>query len=134
MVNSWGLGILNVGASYYFIVEFGLVGAALGTAGSMAFINLLRLAQLWYLEGLQPYTLAYLKPVGATAGMAAAMATLRPLFDGAVLLVAGAAVGLATFAGLLLLLGVDPADRRLFASLYEQYRPGGTVQISRRSD
>jgi O-antigen/teichoic acid export membrane protein len=134
VVNSWGLGLLNLGASYYFIVEFGLIGAALGTAGSLAFVNVLRLAQLWYLEDLQPYTRAYAKPVAATAGMVVTMLAVQSLLDGVALLVVGTALGLAVFAALLVVLGVDPADRQLFASLFEQYRPGGTVQISRRSD
>jgi O-antigen/teichoic acid export membrane protein len=134
VVNSWGLGALNITASYYFILEFGLIGAALGSAGSIAVVNLVRLGELWYLEDLQPYTRDYLKPVGAAAGMVAAMVAVRPLFDGVVLLVAGSAVGLAVFAALLVALGVEQADRRLVGTLVSQYRPGGTVKISRRSD
>jgi len=134
VVNSWVLGLLNVGASYYFIQAFGLVGAALGTAATLAFVNLLRLAQLWYLENLQPYTREYLKPLAAAAGMAAVMLAVRPFFDGVVLLVVGSALGLTAFAALLAGLGVNPGDRRVFGGLIEQYRPGGTVSISRRSD
>jgi O-antigen/teichoic acid export membrane protein len=134
MVNSWGLGLLNVGASYYFIVEFGLVGAALGTASSLAFVNVLRLAQLWYLEDLQPYSREYVKPLAAGAAMAAVMIAVRPLFEGVVLLVVGSALGLAAFAAVLVGLGVEAGDRRVFGGLIEQYRPGGTVEISRRSD
>ncbi|WP_336136697.1 lipopolysaccharide biosynthesis protein [Natronomonas amylolytica] len=134
MVNSWGLGILNIGLSYYLVLRLGLVGAALGTAGSLAFINVLRLGQLWYLEDLQPFTRKYLKPVVAAVGMAAAMVAFRPLLEGVVLLVVGAAVGVAVFVTLLCLLGIDPRDYRLFATLFEQYRPSGTVKISRRSD
>jgi len=134
MLDSWGLGILNIGLSYYLILEFGLVGAALGTSGSIAFVNVLRLGQLWYLEDLQPYSRKYLKPLAAAAGMAAAMAAIRPFFEGTALLVVGSVVGLVVFAVLLRIFGIEPRDYRLFAGLFEQYRPGGTVQISRRSD
>jgi len=133
MVNSWGLGILNIGLSYYLLLKFGLVGAALGTAGSLGFINLLWIAQLWYLEGLQPYTREYLKPIAAAAGMAATMVVFRPLLEGVVLLVVGSLVGLTVFVVLLRALGIESRDYRLFVSLFGQYRLGGTVQISRRS-
>jgi len=134
MVNSWVLGVLNIGLSYYLLVEYGLVGAALGTAGSLAFVNVLRLAQLWYLEGFQPFTREYGKPVAAAVGMAAAMVAVRPLLEGVALLIVGSVAGLVVYAALLVALDIESRDYRLFAALFEQYRPGGSVQISRRSD
>ncbi|MFB6173361.1 MAG: oligosaccharide flippase family protein [Halobacteriales archaeon] len=124
MVNSWVLGALNVAASYYFILEFGLVGAALGTAGSMALINLVRLSQLWYLEGLQPYDRKFLKPVAAGVAMAVTATALKLVLSGVALLVVGTLVGLAAFGGTLFLLGIERRDRRLVGVLIAQYRPG----------
>jgi hypothetical protein len=66
--------------------------------------------------------------------MAAVMIAIRPLFGGVVLLIVGSALGLAAFAAVLVGLGVEAGDRRVFGGLIEQYRPGGTVEISRRSD
>jgi O-antigen/teichoic acid export membrane protein len=127
MVNSWVLGTLNVAFSYYFVLQFGLIGAALGTAGTMAVINLVRLSQLWYLEGLQPYDRRYLKPLTAAAAMAATMVAVRAVLSGVPLLVVGTGAGLATFGLVLSALGIEPRDRRLVAALFEQYRSGDGV-------
>nr|WP_267902908.1 oligosaccharide flippase family protein [Halomarina oriensis] len=66
--NNWLLAVLNVGVSYLLVLEVGLVGAAVGTAGSLALVNLLRVAELWYLEGLQPYTRRFVFPLAAGGG------------------------------------------------------------------
>jgi len=122
LVNSWVLAVLNVAASYYFVLEFGLVGAALGTAGSIAVVNLVRLAELYYLEGLQPYDAKFLKPLGAALGMAAVMTALRPFLSGVVLLVAGTAAGFLAFGGFLYLFGLERRDRLVASALYDEYR------------
>jgi len=127
MVNSWILGALNLAFSYYFVLEFGIIGAALGTAGSLALVNLVRLAQLWYLEGLQPYDARYLKPLTAAAAMAATMLALRSVFSGRLLLLVGTVAGLVTFGAVLSALGIEPRDRRLVGALFEQYRTDGGV-------
>jgi O-antigen/teichoic acid export membrane protein len=127
MVNSWVLGALNLAFSYYFVLQFGLIGAALGTAGSMAVINLVRLSQLWYLEGLQPYNARYLKPLAAAGAMAATMLAVRTALSGVTLLAAGTVAGLVAFGVTLSVLGIEPRDRRLVGGLFEQYRDGDGV-------
>jgi len=54
--------------------------------------------------------------------------------DPDVLLVVGSIAGLTVYVTLLVALDIESRDYRLFAALFEQYRPGGTVKISRRSD
>ena len=125
MVNSWMLGVLNIALSYYFVLRFGLIGAALGTGSSLAFVNLLRLGQLRYLEGLWPYDRTYLKPVAALVPASGVMALTRPMFPPSVGILAGMALGGAVFAGGLLALGVERRDRELVAALAVRYR--GTV-------
>jgi O-antigen/teichoic acid export membrane protein len=128
MVNSWVLGGLNVAFSYYFILEFGLIGAALGTAGSMAIVYLVRLSQLWYLERLQPFDATFLKPLGAGAAMTATMLGVKPLLSGTPLLVFGTLAGIVAFVGTLYLLGIEDRDRRIVGALLDQYRAGdGTL-------
>jgi O-antigen/teichoic acid export membrane protein len=112
-LNNWLLGLLNIGLSYLLLLEFGLVGAALGTAGSLVLINVLRVATLWYFEGLHPYDRAFLKPLAAAAVTAVVATALRPLLDGIALLVVGAVVTTAVFAATLVALGPEPEDRGL---------------------
>lgn len=121
--NSWALGLLNVGLSVFLVREFGLVGAALGTGGALAVVNVVRLIELWHFEGLQPFTRQYLKPAAAALAMGAAMAgvgEVAPL-SGARLVVVGLAVGLTVFAAVLGLLGVEERDRALVGSLAARY-------------
>jgi O-antigen/teichoic acid export membrane protein len=52
------------------IPRFGVVGAALGSMGSLALINLVRVLEVWMLDRLQPYRADFWKPI--VAGSAAA--------------------------------------------------------------
>ncbi|MFB6135759.1 MAG: flippase [Halobacteriaceae archaeon] len=121
-VNSWALGVLNVGLSYYFVLEYGVVGAALGTGASLAFINLLRVGELYYLEGLMPFTRKFGKPAAAAVAMTATMYALRFALDGRTLLVVGVALGAVVYAGTLSLLGFEERDRELVGALAARYR------------
>lgn len=105
LVNSWVLAVLNIAFSYYFVLEYGLVGAALGTAGTLALVNIFRVGELWYLEGLQPFTARFLKPAGAGVGMACALLLVRSFLTGLPLLVVGVPLGLVTFVAILYLFG-----------------------------
>lgn len=122
MANSLVLAVLNVAFSYYFIVRIGLIGAALGTAGSLAFINLLRLGQLWYLEGLQPYDRKFLKPAGAGLVMVGVLVVLKPVLSGVVLIVTGVGLGISAFLATLSVLGIERRDKLVYRGLYREYR------------
>lgn len=114
LANQWTLGVLNVGLNYLFIEEFGLVGAALATSIVLVLLNVVRLSEVWYFERLFPYSLAFVKPVTAGAVAAVVMLAARPFLDGLVLLFAGGALGVAAYAGALVLLGIEDDDVELF--------------------
>lgn len=111
LANQWVFGVANVVANYYFILEFGLVGAALATTIVNALNNVARLLEIWYLEGLFPYSSAYLKPVVAVGGAGAVMYGVGLYVSGPALLVAGGAAGLAVYLAGLYLLGIEAEDR-----------------------
>jgi len=114
MINQWLLGVINVVLNYVFILEFGLIGAALATAGILSFINVIRVFQVWYTEGLTPYSTAYWKPLAAGALSGTVMAALSEMFEGYVLLVMGALVGGMVFVATLFGLGIEQDDREFF--------------------
>jgi O-antigen/teichoic acid export membrane protein len=60
-----GLAILNVVLNIILIPKLGLLGAALATGISIAMLNLLRLIQVYFVLGMQPYSWKYLKPIVA---------------------------------------------------------------------
>jgi O-antigen/teichoic acid export membrane protein len=53
---------LNIVLNYLFIPKFGINGAAIATASSIAIINFLRLIEVYFLLRIHPYKLSYLKP------------------------------------------------------------------------
>jgi len=113
MVNRWTLGILNVVLNYVLILEVGFIGAALGSAGALAVVNLLRVVEIYYLEGYFPYTRQYLKPVVAGIFAAPTMLGLTSVLEGLTLLFVGGFVGAAVFFAVLYLLGLEDRDREL---------------------
>jgi O-antigen/teichoic acid export membrane protein len=68
MVNSVLVSLLNIALNYILIQEFGIVGAAIATGVSFVVLNILRLAQTWYLLGIQPYSRNYWRGLVAVGG------------------------------------------------------------------
>jgi O-antigen/teichoic acid export membrane protein len=118
----WLLVVLNLVLTYAFVVEFGLIGAALGTSVSIGVQNFLQAVALLRLEGLWPFDATYLKPLGASLGMAAVMVGVRVVLDGVSSVVVGVVLGLAAFVVLLRAFGVDPRDRFVLRELAASYR------------
>ncbi|UPM41902.1 flippase [Halocatena salina] len=114
MVNEWVLGVLNVVLNYLFISWFGLVGAALATVSVLSVINFVRVVEVWYLEGLVPYSLKFFKPIFAGVGAGAVMFGLKTFLSGYLLLVIGGAVGALVFALGLFALGIEQEDKEFF--------------------
>ncbi|ELY48527.1 flippase [Natronolimnohabitans innermongolicus] len=113
MVNHLVFGGLNVVLNYIFILEFGLVGAALATASVLAVLNVLRVAQVWYLEGLFAYTAALWKPLAA-ASLAAVVMWFAGLYvDGLLLVAVGSVAGVVVYLASLYRLGLNERDREL---------------------
>ncbi|MFC7227996.1 flippase [Salinirubellus salinus] len=114
MINQWLLGGLNIVLNYILITELGVIGAALATASVLSFINIIRVIEVWYTEGLTPYSKAYWKPTTAGILTAVFMSGLHQLFDGYVLLIIGAPVGGLLFFCIVFVLGLEKDDREFF--------------------
>ncbi len=116
MLNEWVFGIANVVLNIVLIQEFGIIGAALASAGVLAVRNLTKLAEVWYFERMQPYSWAFLKPVVAgcvgTAGMVvfAAVVALPALSA----VVVGTGLGLVLYGATLAVLGIEAVDYELY--------------------
>ena len=122
MALDWLLAVLNVALTYAFVIEFGLVGAALGTALAIAVQNFLQVLLLRRFEGLWPFDRTFLRPVAAGLGMIGAMLGVRMLLVGLPSVAAGGAVGVLVYVGTLYTVGVDPRDRLVARELIGRYR------------
>lgn len=65
---------LNVILNYLLIPEYGIVGAAIATGSSIAFVNILRLAEVYILLRMHPFKMNFIKP--CVAGLVSSL----PLF------------------------------------------------------
>ncbi|WP_336037140.1 lipopolysaccharide biosynthesis protein [Halobacterium yunchengense] len=123
MALDWLLAALNVALTYVFVVEFGLVGAALGTSLAIAVQNALQVVLLRRFEGLWPFDASFLPPVLAGVVMAAAMAGVRTALGATAPGVAVAVLaGLLAYVTTLQVVGVDPRDRLVARELAGRYR------------
>ena len=119
LFNQLSSGVLNAALNVVLILEFGFIGAAVATASVLAGINLLRVGQVWYLEGLQPYDLTYTKPLMAGGVSILTMFAAGTVLNGSVLLVSGAALGFALFAVIMYLLGFEESEKEMIRKLID---------------
>jgi len=115
LANQWTLGLSNLILNYLFILQFGLIGVAVATAGSLAAINIVRVIEVWYLEDMTPYSSSFLKPIAAGVISVPAMAVWTLVLSGYPLLFVGSASGLAVFAAAIVLFGFEDEDREFYA-------------------
>ncbi|MCF2164665.1 MULTISPECIES: flippase [Halobacterium] len=120
LLNQWVLGILNVVLNYFLILEYGISGAAIATAITLTVINLLRVFEVWYTEGLTPYSRQFWKPLvaGGIGGIGIYIAKI--FFSGFVLLIVGSTAGLICFAVALLAFGISPRDKTLLRKIVSE--------------
>jgi len=113
MTNHVVFGLLNVALNYVLILQLGLVGAAVATAGVLAGLNVVRVIEVWYFEGVVPYTTELWKPLAATGVAGAVMIALSGVLGGYALVVVGATAGGCAFVLSLAAFGIAEQDREL---------------------
>lgn len=122
MTLDWLLGILNVAVSYLLILQYGLIGVAVATGLSIVVQNLLQIGLLWRLEGLQPFDITFLNPVGAGLISGIVMLGTRSVMEGLVSFGVGTILGGGAYLGALLIIGLQPRDQEIISALFEQYQ------------
>jgi len=120
LLNQWALGILNIVLNYFLILEYGVNGAAIATATTLTVINLLRVLEVWYAEGLTPYSRQFWKPLAAGAIGGVGIYVSKIFFDGFVLLIVGSITGFACFSVALLVFGISPRDKTLLKKIISE--------------
>ena len=125
MANEWLFGLANIALNYVCIQAFGLTGAALASAGVLAARNLTTVVELYYLEGIHPYSRAFGKPLLAGAIAGGVMVTATGLFSGVGAVAVGSFGGLVGYAGCLRLMGIEAVDAQLYRRLTAVRNEGG---------
>lgn len=118
LINTLSMAVVNVGLNLWLIPLYGIIGAAIATGLSTALTNIVRLAEVRILVGIQPYTRKLLKPLLA-GGLVA------PL----VIVAAEASPGLRSIELILspfvyiislLVFGLEAEDKRVLKALYSR--------------
>jgi O-antigen/teichoic acid export membrane protein len=114
MVNQLTLGILNTILNYFLILEFGFLGAALATAGTLILINIVRVVEVYHFEKITPYSSKFIKPILSAFLTLPVVFSLDFFFSGNILLLIGSVTSLAVFAVFLYVQGVEQEDKDFF--------------------
>jgi O-antigen/teichoic acid export membrane protein len=123
MTVSLVVGTLLLAGNLMLIPRFGMLGAALATTACQVLASLIRVAQVWRLHRMLPWSWGMLKPVAAGALALASAHAARDM--GALASVpALMAVLLSAYAAGLLLLAVEEADRATFATITARLKLG----------
>ena len=119
LFDRWSLATANAVLNYLFITRFGLAGAAFATAIVSVSTSIIRVWGIWYLEGLFPYSLKFLKPIAAGLVSGAILLSWQIFspFSGIILLVIGGGTGAMTFILVLIVVGIEPEDREFFTDI-----------------
>lgn len=113
MANSWVSVVLNLGLNFVLIQEFGMTGAAIATASTLSLVNVLRLVEVWKLEGIHPYSFSFTKPIGAGLISFGVMIAVHRALPGLTGLFVGGIIGTIVYVACLWLLGIEDQDVHL---------------------
>ena len=125
LVNTVGIGMLNVVLYLILIPKYGIEGASLAVAVSMLVLGVARVIEGHTIVGMHPFTTSYLKPLTSacvslviTLWIDQALPVNKYLF-----LACSFAIFFSSYLAALVLIGLDPADRFILAKAKERFRP-----------
>lgn len=112
--------LLNLGLNWVLIQWYGVMGAALATAITLALSNIIQLGGLYWLISIQPFRWNLWKPLVATAITSVAIGGLYGSLSGPARWLIGIPVVPLLYAGLMFTLGLHPRDQSLVETLWEE--------------
>lgn len=126
MMNSVMNGVLLIGANFILIPKYGLLGAAIGSALCQVLISVVRVAQVWQLSGIFPFSWSMAKPIAA-AFIAMVMGFFFKRGIGSHLYTEWAlsVLVLGIFSGVLFRFGFDEVDHVTATGLWKRLTQGG---------
>lgn len=118
VVNTTIAAVMNLSLNVVLVQSYGIVGAAVATGISFAVLNLLRLAEVWYLIDIQPYSRQYWRGAIGILGAIFMLLFSRVLpLSGSSQLVIGGSAAIIVFLTTLWALGFTSEDRILIETM-----------------
>ena len=131
LLNSGILCGLTIGLSYMLIPKYGIVGAAIATAFSIAFVNILRLIEVYYFERIHPYKRSFIKPLISGTLSTLVLSILGIFFPYSSSLFFSAGFGvvfLGSFIGFLILFRLESEDKYILKLIGKRLISGRTLR------
>jgi O-antigen/teichoic acid export membrane protein len=125
MLATLGAGAAGIVCAFALVPRYGLLGAAVATAGAIVLSNGTTLFSVRKLFGFWPYNRGYLKSVaaGVCATIVAYLGKLvLPLSPGILTILVLAPLFVVVFAALLFVMGLSPSDRQFLAPFLAKIR------------
>ena len=122
LINTIGSGALNLVLFLILIPRFGIEGASLAVAVSMFLLGLARVIEGHQLVGIHPFTPGSLKPLIASCASLVLILLIDQVLPANKYLFLGCSFGIffSSYLAMLVLLGLDPADRFILAKVTER--------------
>jgi O-antigen/teichoic acid export membrane protein len=122
---------LSLLLDFLLIPAWGILGAAIANATSLAVVNLLRVVQIRKVLGIFPYDHRFLRPLGAglIGGTVALLLPLAGLDPGPRLALRVLVLGV-VYLGTLAAFGIDPVDREIAKAIRDRLRRGAVASQS----
>jgi O-antigen/teichoic acid export membrane protein len=120
MFNSVAWIAVEIGASFLFIPRWKVLGAALASLVATSFVNLLRIAEVWYLDRLAPFGRDFWKPFvagGVAFGLGIGLRAVIPAHDAIGWALVQATIVSLVFLVVTFALRIAPDDRELLERL-----------------
>jgi O-antigen/teichoic acid export membrane protein len=117
--NQWAFGLMNIALNYVLILEFRAVGAAVATMTTLTLLNLTRIIEVHYLEGIHPYNFSYIKLFLPTLSMIVVGRIISSYLEGIGALFIGGIVCMVVFFGILIASGLEEEEYQLIRNILD---------------
>ncbi len=127
LVNTIGLGVVNLVLFLIFIPRYAIEGASFAVAISMLILGIARAIEGQTIVGVHPFTTSYIKPlIAASVSLVITLLIDQLLPVNKYLFIAcSSAIFFPSYLATLILIGLDPADRYILAKVKERLLPSG---------
>lgn len=119
--NSFAKFVINVGLNLALIPVLGIVGAAIATAGTTTFMNLLVAAEVYHIKKIHPFSLDGFKPIMSSfTGISVVYLLMHLVFEQVpvwALVPGGLVFGIIYFVVLIGMKGIKPEDRDIIVGI-----------------
>lgn len=123
MANNLAALALNVVLNLMLIPRFGLLGAGIAFAASVAFNNLAKALQIWFTMRMHPFDIDFFKACLAGAAAFGMGLVVRQTLQGTPARLAAGVAMVGFYFGVIVLLGIGPEDRLVLDKLRRRLKP-----------